>query len=175
MASASRNQDDGDHDTVSLSPPREYDTVLSPVGNNQEQLPADNAGDPRDGRETSLSSDEDGVGVQILTERQKEKRPQSTQEIPVDRAQPPALITREDIAKLITALRSTNETLQQQGLRITALEESIRSKRSGSRSPRQTQSRSKTPPRRPDVHIRSPALERLQQPSKKRDRTPPRE
>ncbi|MCI66996.1 hypothetical protein A2U01_0088254, partial [Trifolium medium] len=43
--------------------------------------------------------------------------PQSTQEIPVDRAQPSALITREDIANLITALRSTNETLQQQGLR----------------------------------------------------------
>ncbi|MCI66253.1 hypothetical protein A2U01_0087511, partial [Trifolium medium] len=57
----------------------------------------------------------------------------------------------------------------------TALEESIRSKRSGSRSPRQTRSRSKTPPRRPDAHIRRPALERLQQPSKKRDRTPPRE
>ncbi|MCI46937.1 hypothetical protein A2U01_0068178, partial [Trifolium medium] len=37
----------------------------------------------------------------------------------MDRAQPPALITREDIADLITALRSTNETLQQQGLRIT--------------------------------------------------------
>ncbi|MCI92880.1 hypothetical protein A2U01_0114177, partial [Trifolium medium] len=69
-------------------------------------------------------SDEDGEGVQVLTARQAEKRPQS-QEIPVDRAQPPALITCEDIANLITALRSTNETLQQQGLRITALEESI--------------------------------------------------
>ncbi|MCI42688.1 hypothetical protein A2U01_0063925, partial [Trifolium medium] len=113
---------------------------------------------PRDGRETSLSSDEDGKGVQIPTERQREKRSQSTQEIPVDRAQPPALITREDIANLITALRSTNETLQQQGLRITALEESIRSKRSASRS----RSRSRTPPRRPDVHNRRPALERLQ-------------
>ncbi|MCI64026.1 hypothetical protein A2U01_0085283, partial [Trifolium medium] len=63
-----------------------------------------------DGRETSLSSDEDGEGVQVLTECQAEKRPQSTQEIPVDRAQPPPLITREDIANLITALRSTNET-----------------------------------------------------------------
>ncbi|MCI85722.1 hypothetical protein A2U01_0107001, partial [Trifolium medium] len=72
-------------------------------------------GDPRDGRETSLSSDEDGEGVQVLTERQREKRPQSTQEILVDRAQPPALITRKDIANLITALRSTNETLHQQG------------------------------------------------------------
>ncbi|MCI74799.1 hypothetical protein A2U01_0096063, partial [Trifolium medium] len=78
-------------------------TVLSPVGNNQEQLPVDNTGDPRDGRETSLSSDEDGEGVKVLTARQPEKRQQSTQEIPVDRAQPPALITREDIANLITA------------------------------------------------------------------------
>ncbi|MCI95995.1 hypothetical protein A2U01_0117294, partial [Trifolium medium] len=67
---------------------------------------------------------------------------------------------------------STNETLQQRGLRITALEESIHSKRSGSRSPRQTLPRSKTPPRRPDGHNRHPALEQLQQPSKKRDRTP---
>ncbi|MCI67164.1 hypothetical protein A2U01_0088422, partial [Trifolium medium] len=83
----------------------------------------------------------------------REKRPQSTQETPVDRAQPPALITREDIANLITSLRSTNETLQQQGHRITALEESMRSKRSRSRS----RSRSKTPPRRQDVYNRRPA------------------
>ncbi|MCI83346.1 hypothetical protein A2U01_0104622, partial [Trifolium medium] len=47
----------------------------------------------------------------------------------------------------------------------------MRSKRSATRS----RSRSKTPPRRPDVHNRRPALERLQQLSKKRDRTPPRE
>ncbi|MCI47772.1 hypothetical protein A2U01_0069014, partial [Trifolium medium] len=81
----------------------------------------------------------------------------------------------EDIADLVTALRSTNETLKQQDLRITALEESIRSKRSISRSPRQTRPRSKTPPRRPDTHNRCPALERLQQPTKKRDLTAPRE
>ncbi|MCI80484.1 hypothetical protein A2U01_0101755, partial [Trifolium medium] len=47
----------------------------------------------------------------------------------------------------------------------------MRSNRSITRS----RSRSKTPPRRPDAHNRRPALERLQQPSKKRDRTPPRE
>ncbi|MCI57340.1 hypothetical protein A2U01_0078591, partial [Trifolium medium] len=35
----------------------------------------DNIGDPRDGRETSLSSDEDGECVQVLTARQAEKRP----------------------------------------------------------------------------------------------------
>ncbi|MCI35077.1 hypothetical protein A2U01_0056298, partial [Trifolium medium] len=85
-------------------------------------MPVDYTADPRDGRETSISSDEEGDGVQILTERQREKRP------------------------------STNETLQQQGLRIIALEESMRSKRSHTRS----RSRSKTPPRRPDVHNRRP-------------------
>ncbi|MCI24651.1 hypothetical protein A2U01_0045836, partial [Trifolium medium] len=109
--------------------------------------------------------------VPVLTERQREKRPQFAQEITVDRAQPPTLITRDDIANLLTALRSINETLQQQGLRITALEESIRSKRDTTRS----RSRSKTPPRRLEVHNRRPVLERLQQPSKKRDRTPPLE
>ncbi|MCI92379.1 hypothetical protein A2U01_0113675, partial [Trifolium medium] len=45
------------------------------------------------------------------------------------------------------------------------------SKRSHTRS----RSRSKTPPRLPDVHNRRPVLERLQPPNKKRDRTPPRE
>ncbi|MCI88548.1 hypothetical protein A2U01_0109835, partial [Trifolium medium] len=70
----------------------------------------------------SLSSDEEGDGVPVLTERQREKYPQFTQDSPADRAQPPALITRKDITNLIIALRSTNETLQQQGLRITALE-----------------------------------------------------
>ncbi|MCI71083.1 hypothetical protein A2U01_0092346, partial [Trifolium medium] len=65
--------------------------------------------------------------------------------------------------------------LRQQGIRITALEESIRSKRNGSRSPQQTRPRSKTSPRRPDAHNRRLALEQLQQPNKKCDRTPPRE
>ncbi|MCI69261.1 hypothetical protein A2U01_0090522, partial [Trifolium medium] len=58
MASASHNHGDGDHDNVLRSPLREYDPVLTPVGNNQEQIPVDNTGNPRDGRETSLSSDE---------------------------------------------------------------------------------------------------------------------
>ncbi|MCI88357.1 hypothetical protein A2U01_0109644, partial [Trifolium medium] len=70
---------DGDHDTAPPSPPREYDTILSPTNNVQEQQRADNAGDLRDGRETSLSSDEGGDDIQILAGRQKEKRPQSTQ------------------------------------------------------------------------------------------------
>ncbi|MCI32011.1 hypothetical protein A2U01_0053223, partial [Trifolium medium] len=104
MASASHNHDDGDHDTICRSPPRESGPVLTPSGNDQEQVPVDNTSDPRDGRETSFSSDEDDEGVQTLTERQREKCPQFTQETLVDRAQPPTLITRKDIANLITAL-----------------------------------------------------------------------
>ncbi|MCI62473.1 hypothetical protein A2U01_0083730, partial [Trifolium medium] len=69
MASVSHNQRDGDDDTVPRSPPRESDPVLTLVGNNQDQTPVDNTGDPRDGRETSFS-DEDGDDVPILTERQ---------------------------------------------------------------------------------------------------------
>ncbi|MCI55872.1 hypothetical protein A2U01_0077123, partial [Trifolium medium] len=83
MASASHNQRDSDDDTVPHSPPREFDPILTPVGNNQEQAPVDNTGDPRDGRETSFSSDEDGDGAPILTERQREKRPLFTQDSPV--------------------------------------------------------------------------------------------
>ncbi|MCI70224.1 hypothetical protein A2U01_0091487, partial [Trifolium medium] len=50
----------------------------------------DKTGDPRDGREASLflSTVEDRDDIQIFTGRQLEKRPQSTQEKPVDRAQP---------------------------------------------------------------------------------------
>ncbi|MCI51022.1 hypothetical protein A2U01_0072266, partial [Trifolium medium] len=66
MVSASHNLNDGDHDTVPRSPPHEFDPVFAPVGNDQEQVPVDNIGDPRDGRETSISFDEDGEGVQVL-------------------------------------------------------------------------------------------------------------
>ncbi|MCI68375.1 hypothetical protein A2U01_0089636, partial [Trifolium medium] len=45
-----------------------------------------------------------------------------------------------------------------------------------SRSPQRRHHRSATPPpRRDNNHQKRPALERPQQPSKKRDRTPPRE
>ncbi|MCI67201.1 hypothetical protein A2U01_0088459, partial [Trifolium medium] len=53
------------------------------MGNEQEQIPVDNTGDPRDGREIFVSSDEDGDGVQTLTERQREKRPQFTRDTSV--------------------------------------------------------------------------------------------
>ncbi|MCI28820.1 hypothetical protein A2U01_0050022 [Trifolium medium] len=54
MASASHNHGDDNLDTAPPSPPHEYGTVLSPVANDQEQIPVDNIGDPRDGRETSV-------------------------------------------------------------------------------------------------------------------------
>ncbi|MCI62399.1 hypothetical protein A2U01_0083656, partial [Trifolium medium] len=78
-------------------------------------------------------------------------------EKPVDRAQPAAPLTRSDITDLVAALRSTNETLHQQGLRISALEESIRPI-SRSHSLRRIRPRSKTPPRRQDTHNRRPVL-----------------
>ncbi|MCI41234.1 hypothetical protein A2U01_0062467, partial [Trifolium medium] len=116
------------------SPPREHDTVLSPTRNNEEQIPTNNAGDPRDGEEASpFTEDEDEIPV--LTERRSGKQPQSTQEKPVDKAQPVAQLSGSDIAEVLAALRHTNELLQQQGLRIDALERNQRPRRSSSRSP----------------------------------------
>ncbi|MCI59588.1 hypothetical protein A2U01_0080843, partial [Trifolium medium] len=68
MASSSPNHGYDDHDTAPPSLPHEYNTVLSPVENDHEQIPVDNTDDPRDGCETFLSSDEDGGDVRILTE-----------------------------------------------------------------------------------------------------------
>ncbi|MCI28453.1 hypothetical protein A2U01_0049654 [Trifolium medium] len=53
MASESNNRINNDQDTIIRSPPREHDTVLSPARNNEEQIPENNAGDPRDGEEAS--------------------------------------------------------------------------------------------------------------------------
>ncbi|MCI72070.1 hypothetical protein A2U01_0093333, partial [Trifolium medium] len=69
---------------IQISPHREHNTVLSPVRNTEKLVPET---DPSDGLETSLFS-EDGEDLQVLTERQTGKRPQETQEIPVDNAQP---------------------------------------------------------------------------------------
>ncbi|MCI82259.1 hypothetical protein A2U01_0103533, partial [Trifolium medium] len=61
MASSSQiNNDGNDHAAIETSPHREHDTVLSPVQNNDKQVPEN---DPREGQETSLSS-EDGEDVQ---------------------------------------------------------------------------------------------------------------
>ncbi|MCI42515.1 hypothetical protein A2U01_0063752, partial [Trifolium medium] len=89
--------------------PPEHGTVLSPVDDNDQTLPEY---DPRDGRETSPSSEE-GDEVQILTERQSGKRPQDTQEIPVDRARPIAPTSNLDLAAILASLNKTNDLLHQ--------------------------------------------------------------
>ncbi|MCI38030.1 hypothetical protein A2U01_0059258, partial [Trifolium medium] len=115
MASSSQQLNDGgDHDAVPASPPPEHSPVLSPVDNNDQTLPES---DPRDGRETSLSSEE-GDGVQILTDHQSGKRPKNTQEIPVDRTRPIVPPSNPDLATVLAALNKTNELLHQQNLRI---------------------------------------------------------
>ncbi|MCI77147.1 hypothetical protein A2U01_0098417, partial [Trifolium medium] len=66
--------------------------------------------DPRDGQETSWTSEDDDALV--LTERQSGKRPQGTQEISVDTAQPTASVANADLAAVIAALKQTTEALQ---------------------------------------------------------------
>ncbi|MCI66708.1 hypothetical protein A2U01_0087966, partial [Trifolium medium] len=62
MASTSNTHVDDDHDTVVPSPPREHNTVLSPVQNNDGQMPEHITGDPRDGEKAShFTEDEDEV------------------------------------------------------------------------------------------------------------------
>ncbi|MCI43625.1 hypothetical protein A2U01_0064863, partial [Trifolium medium] len=83
MASSSQiNRDD-----IIPSPSQEHNTVLSPVQNNDEQMPEDIVGDPRDGEHASPFTEEEDE-FPVLTERQSGKQPQSTQEKPVDKVQP---------------------------------------------------------------------------------------
>ncbi|MCH84789.1 hypothetical protein A2U01_0005625 [Trifolium medium] len=175
MASSSQINNDGDDHiaTVQTSPHREHDTVISPVRDNEKLVPET---DPRDGRETSFSS-EDG-DVPVLTERQSGKHPQMTQEISVDTAQPTTSVTNTELAAVIAALKQTTEALQsqscrldEQNLRLEALERSQRPQRNN--SPPQRRHASQSPPRQETVKQRPPALERIEQPNKKRDRTPP--
>ncbi|MCI30361.1 hypothetical protein A2U01_0051570, partial [Trifolium medium] len=135
-------------------------------------MPENITGDPRDGEEASpFTEDEDEV--QVIAERQLGKRPQSTQEKLVDRAQPIAPPSDSDIAAVLAALKQTNVMLQRQNLRIEALERNQRHPRTNSRSPTRRHHRSATPPPRNTNNQRRPPLERLQQPTRKRDRTPP--
>ncbi|MCI76506.1 hypothetical protein A2U01_0097776, partial [Trifolium medium] len=76
-----------------------------------EEIPANNAGDPRDGEEASpFKEDEDEV--QEITERLLGKHPQFTQEKPVDKTQPIAPSSNADIAEVLAALWHTNELLK---------------------------------------------------------------
>ncbi|MCI76852.1 hypothetical protein A2U01_0098122, partial [Trifolium medium] len=53
MASTSNTHVDDDHDTAVPSSPREHNTVLSPVQNNNGQMPKNIIGDRKDGEEAS--------------------------------------------------------------------------------------------------------------------------
>ncbi|PNX63620.1 hypothetical protein L195_g061721, partial [Trifolium pratense] len=72
--------------------------------------------DIRDGRETSVSSEEEDV--EVLTDRRTGKRPQPTQEILVDNAGQVTTLANSDIAALIAALKQTTESVQAQGRRL---------------------------------------------------------
>ncbi|CAJ2673122.1 unnamed protein product [Trifolium pratense] len=135
--------------------------------------------DPRDGQETSWTS-EDGDLV-VLTEKQAGKRPQSEQGKSAETDLSTASVTNAELAALIAALKQTTEVLQgqnrrmdEQNLRLDRLERNQRFSRNNS-PPRRTPT-SQSPPRQETVRQRRPALERIEQPGKKRDHvSPPRE
>ncbi|MCI44954.1 hypothetical protein A2U01_0066193, partial [Trifolium medium] len=109
--------------------------------------------------------------VPVLTERPSGKRPQGTQEISVDTAQPTTSVTNADLAVVIAALKQTTEALQsqsrrldEQNLRLDALERNQRPQRNN--SPLRRYHRSRSPSRQETVKQRRPALERIEQPSK---------
>ncbi|KAK2403502.1 hypothetical protein QL285_052932 [Trifolium repens] len=168
MASGSNTRIDVDHDNdnrdfiPTVSSPVEHNTVLSLV---RKPMPES---DPRDGHETTLSSEEDD-DMQILTARQSGKRPLNTQEIPFVSAQPADQQT--DFQRILALLEKNNELIAQQNLRIEALEKQ-RPQRAPNSPPRRHQL-SKSPPRQETSRQRRPALERIQPPSNKRGRTPP--
>ncbi|MCI42905.1 hypothetical protein A2U01_0064142, partial [Trifolium medium] len=114
----------------------------------------------RDGQETSWTS-EDG-DVPVLTERKSGKRPQGTQEISVNTAQPTTSVTNTDLVAVIVALKQTTEALQsqsrridEQNLRLDALERNQRPQRNN--SPQRRHHRSRSPPRQETVKQRRPA------------------
>ncbi|CAJ2647628.1 unnamed protein product [Trifolium pratense] len=135
--------------------------------------------DPRDGQETSWTS-EDGDLV-VLTEKQAGKPPQSEQGKSAETDLSAASVTNAELATLIAALKQTTEALQgqnrrmdEQNLRLDRLERNQRLSRNNS-PPRRTPT-SQSPPRQETVRQRRPALERIEQPGKKRDHvSPPRE
>ncbi|CAJ2663183.1 unnamed protein product [Trifolium pratense] len=179
MASSSQplNTDTGDDNVLNVpsSPPPQHNTVLSPVRDNTTASHGPET-DSRDGRETSLSSDEEDV--EILTDRQMGKRPQLKQEAPANNAEQPAVLANSEVAALIAALKQTTEAMQaqnrrldEQSERIAALEKSRRRRKTNS-PPRRHQA-TPSPPRPAAVKHRRPDLERVEVTPRKRDRTPP--
>ncbi|PNX59040.1 hypothetical protein L195_g059487, partial [Trifolium pratense] len=140
MASSSHqfNTNTGDENVLNVpgSPQPEHNTVLSPVRDNTTTTRGPES-DPRDGRETSVSSDEEDV--EVLTERQTGKRPQLKQETPANNAGQVVTLSNSEITALIAALKQTTESMQAQGRRldeqserIAALERSRRRRKTNS-------------------------------------------
>ncbi|PNX66431.1 hypothetical protein L195_g055090, partial [Trifolium pratense] len=148
----------------------EHNTILSPVHDNATTRGPES--DPRDGRETSISSDEEDV--EVLTERRTGKCPQLKQEIPVDNAGQVTTLANSEIA----ALKQTTESVQAQGRRLdeqnerlAALERSRRRRKTN--SPPRRHHATPSPPRQAAVKHRRPDLERVELTPRKRERTPP--
>ncbi|CAJ2652108.1 unnamed protein product [Trifolium pratense] len=171
MASSSHFNNDVE-DAAPPSPPRLSPALITDL----QALPES---DPRDGQETSWTS-EDGDLV-VLTEKQAGKRPQSEQGKSAETDLSAASVTNAELAALIAALKQTTEVLQgqnrrmdEQNLRLDRLERNQRFSRNNS-PPRRTPT-SQSPPRQETVKQRRLALERIEQPGKKRDHvSPPRE
>ncbi|CAJ2677241.1 unnamed protein product [Trifolium pratense] len=179
MASSSQqlNTDAGDDNVLNVpsSPPPQHNTVLSPVRDDTTVTRGPET-DSRDGREASLSSDEEDV--EILTDRRMGKRPQLKQEAPANNAEQPTVLANSEVAALIAALKQTTEAMQaqnrrldEQSERIAALEKGRRRRKTNS-PPRRHQA-TPSPPRPAVVKHRRPDLERVEVTPRKKDRTPP--
>ncbi|CAJ2632149.1 unnamed protein product [Trifolium pratense] len=171
MASSSHFNNDAE-DAAPPSSPRLSPALITDL----QALPES---DPRDGQATSWTS-EDGDLV-VLTEKQAGKRSQSEQGKSAETDLSAASVTNAELAALIAALKQTTEALQgqnrrmdEQNMRLDRLERNQRLSRNNS-PPRRTPT-SLSPPRQETVRQRRPALERIEQPGKKRDHvSPPRE
>ncbi|CAJ2669084.1 unnamed protein product [Trifolium pratense] len=171
MASSSHFNNDAE-DAAPPSSPRLSPALITDL----QALPES---DPRDGQATSWTS-EDGDLV-VLTEKQAGKRSQSEQGKSAETDLSAASVTNAELAALIAALKQTTEALQgqnrrmdEQNLRLDRLERNQRFSRNNS-PPRRIPT-SPSPPRQETVRQRRPALERIEQPGKKRDHvSPPRE
>ncbi|CAJ2676946.1 unnamed protein product [Trifolium pratense] len=171
MASASHFSNDVE-DAAPPSSPRLPPVLITDL----QALPES---DPRDGQETSWTS-EDGDLV-VLTEKQAGKRPQSEQGRSAETDLSTASVTNAELAALIAALKQTTEALQgqnrrmdEQNMRLDRLERNQRFSRNN--SPPRRAPTSPSPPRQETVRQRRPALERIEQPGRKRDHvSPPRE
>ncbi|XP_045802482.1 proline-rich receptor-like protein kinase PERK9 [Trifolium pratense] len=109
------NTNTGDDNVLNVppSPPPQHNTVLSPVRDDTTTTRGPES-DPRDGRETSVSSDEEDV--EVLTKRQTGKRPQLKQETPANNAGQAVTLANSEIAALKQTTESMQDTIKSQWL-----------------------------------------------------------